>query len=387
MTILDRQRYYAYIKGYFICFTALTSLYIIIDAFTNLDEFTEINDTPLKLMTFMGRYYAIRTSMIYDKLCGVIGMMAAIFAVTWVQRNNELLAMLAAGISAPRVIKPVMISGAMISALAVMNQELILPRFADELQKFPDDDGRQMVKVYGRYDSNRVYLHSSGAFADRVTNTIANLNVTFPVALFGVTGELSSREAYFIPHDHPTAPNKGGWLLRSAKLTPPNLSGTEPVLVRLDSKKLEGFPAPKNASEEVGEAYFLESSATFSTLIRKPSEWFQFASTATLISALNDPSNEHEKGDIAVFLHQRNLRPGLSFALMALSMPLVLGGFGRNMFLNLGLSVATSAAFYATLFACQYLASHGIFRPEMSAWIPMIGFGTFAVARWDRIKT
>ena len=145
MTILDRQRYYAYIKGYFICFTALTSLYIIIDAFTNLDEFTEINDTPLKLMTFMGRYYAIRTSMIYDKLCGVIGMMAAIFAVTWVQRNNELLAMLAAGISAPRVIKPVMISGAMISALAVMNQELILPRFADELQKFPDDDGRQMV--------------------------------------------------------------------------------------------------------------------------------------------------------------------------------------------------------------------------------------------------
>ena len=175
MTILDRQRYFAYIKGYVICFTSLTSLYIIIDAFTNLDEFTEINDTPVKLLTFMARYYGIRVCSIYDKLCGVIGMMAAIFTVTWVQRNNELLAMLAAGISAPRVIKPVMISGAMISAIAVVNQEVLLPRFADELQKFPDDDGRQLVRVYGRYDSNRIYLHSSGATADRVNNTISNL--------------------------------------------------------------------------------------------------------------------------------------------------------------------------------------------------------------------
>lgn len=387
MTILDRQRYLAYIKGYIICFTSLTSLYIIIDAFTNLDEFTEINDTPVKLLTFMSRYYGIRICSIYDKLCGVIGMMAAIFTVTWVQRNNELLAMLAAGISAPRVIRPVMISGAMISAIAVVNQEVMLPRFADELQKFPDDDGRQLVRVYGRYDSNRIYLHSSGATADRVHGTISSLNVTFPVALFGTTGELSSRQAYYVPDDHPTAPLKGGWLLRSSKLSPPNLTGTEPVLVRLNPSELQGFPAPKNESETVGEVFFLRTSANFSTLTRKPSEWYQFASTATLITALNDPSNEHEKLEIAVFLHQRNLRPFLSFALMALSMPLVLGGFGRNMFLNLGYSVATSAIFYASLFFCQYLASHAVFPAEMSAWIPMIGFGTLAMGRWDRIKT
>jgi lipopolysaccharide export system permease protein len=387
MTILDRQRYWAYIKAYVICFTSMTSLYVIIDAFTNLDEFTKINDTPAKLAAFMSRYYAIRTSAIYDRLCGVIGMMAAIFTVTWVQRNNELLAMLAAGISARRVIRPVMISGALVSTLAVANQELILPRFANELQKYPDDDGRQLVRVYGRYDANRVYLHSSGPFADREQNTIANMYVTFPVTLFGVTGEMSSRMAYYVPPDHPTAPLKGGWLLRSAKMTPTTLTGTEPVLVKLDPKKLEGFPPPKNASEEVGEVYFLQSSATFYTLIRKPSEWYQFAATPELIAALNDPSNEHEKKDIAIFLHQRNLRPGLAFALMALSMPLVLGGFSRNTYLNLGFSVATSAAFYASLFACQYLAGHGVFPAEMSAWIPMIGFGTLAVARWDKIKT
>jgi lipopolysaccharide export system permease protein len=81
------------------------------------------------------------------------------------------------------------------------------------------------------------------------------------------------------------------------------------------------------------------------------------------------------------------MRPFLSFALMALTMPLVLGGFGRNTFINLGMSVATSAVFYASLFFCQYLAAHHVFPAEMSAWVPMIGFGTAAVARWDKIKT
>jgi lipopolysaccharide export system permease protein len=387
MTILDRQRYWAYVKGYVICFTSLTSLYIIIDAFTNLDEFTEINDTPVKLMNFMARYYGIRICSIYDKLCGVIGMMAAIFTVTWVQKNNELLAMMAAGISAPRVIRPVMISGAMISAIAVANQEIVLPHFADELQKFPDDDGKQMVRVFGRYDSNRIYMHSSGATADRITRSIANLNVTLPVALFGISAELTSSMAYYIPNDDPTAPYTGGWLLRSAKLTPSTLTNTGELLLRLKKEDMDGFPAPKNATEEVGEAFFLKSSASFTTLTRKPAEWFQFADTPTLITALNDPSNEHEKADIATFLHQRNMRPFLSFALMALTMPLVLGGFGRNTFINLGMSVATSAVFYASLFFCQYLAAHHVFPAEMSAWVPMIGFGTAAVARWEKIKT
>ena len=51
-------------------------------------------------------------SQFYDRLCGVIGMMAAIFTVTWMQKNNELLAMLAAGISTQRVIRPVLDLGA-----------------------------------------------------------------------------------------------------------------------------------------------------------------------------------------------------------------------------------------------------------------------------------
>ncbi len=110
MRILDRERYWSFAKAYFICFVALVGLYVVIDSFSNLDEFEEVSDSTLHLFRNMGRYYLIKMSLIYDQISGVITMMAAIFTVTWMQKNNELLAMLAAGISTQRVIRPVLVS-------------------------------------------------------------------------------------------------------------------------------------------------------------------------------------------------------------------------------------------------------------------------------------
>jgi len=41
MRILDQQRYWAFFKAYVICFVALVGLYVVIDAFSNLDEFAK----------------------------------------------------------------------------------------------------------------------------------------------------------------------------------------------------------------------------------------------------------------------------------------------------------------------------------------------------------
>ena len=56
-----------------------------------------------------------------------------------------------------------------------------------------------------------------------------------------------------------------------------------------------------------------------------------------LIGGLDDPSNEGPRRRTSpIFLHVRMLRPFLTLTLMFLSLPLVLGGYGRNMFINLG---------------------------------------------------
>src|SRR6516165_10325593 len=196
MRILDRQRYWAFLKAYVICFTSLVGLYIVIDAFSNFDEFTKRASGGRELFEVMSRYYLVHMSEFYDRLCGVISMMAAIFTVTWLQRNNELLAMLAAGISTQRVIRPVIISAILVSGLAVANQETIMPSLAEDLQKSHDDDGSRKVLVSGRYDDNWIYLH--GNEADRTEQTVLLFNATFPVEIFGAIREIEAKQARYI---------------------------------------------------------------------------------------------------------------------------------------------------------------------------------------------
>ncbi len=384
MRILDRERYWAFLKAYIICFVALVGLYVVIDAFTNLDEFVARTEGILQLFQVMGQFYLLRLSLFYDQLCGIISMMAAIFTVTWMQKNNELIAMLSAGISTYRVIRPVWISAALVCGLAVANQELILPEIAEDLQKAHGDDGRRKVQVYSNWDSNGIGI--SGKSADRASRTILNFNATLPVRILGVIRELHAEQARYIGPDNAKAPLKGGWLLRGARIFP---GSDEPLqtdlLVRLGD--LKGFPPPIGDRDDLeGETYFLKSDLTFQAVSRSR-QWYQFASTMDLMQSLSDPASSSERMEIAVFLHGRILRSFLSLTLMFLGLPIVLGGVGGNMFINLALSLGLSGVFYAVAFTSQYLGTNDILSPELAAWVPLIGFGTLAVSRWDSIKT
>ena len=50
-------------------------------------------------------------------------------------------------------------------------------------------------------------------------------------------------------------------------------------------------------------------------------------------------------------------------------------------------SLGLSGVFYGVVFISSYLGTNDILSPELAAWVPLIGFGTLAVFRWDSIKT
>jgi lipopolysaccharide export system permease protein len=402
MSILDRQRYWAFLKAYIVCFVSLVGLYVVIDAFTNLDEFLKFGYKTPELLRFIGRYYLVRTSLFFDRLCGVIALMAAIFTVTWMQKNNEHLAMLAAGVSTQRAIRPVLVSSVLFGGLAVLNQEWIIPPVAEELQRTPDDDGRRKVRSYSRRDVNEVLIH--GAYAHRGPRAIEPFDATFPTNRYGVMLHVSANQAQYVPPEEARYPLRGGWLVRGATLSPADAPLDGVIVSRLDPDPvanaltaglaeiqadalLDAMPAPhgKKRNLESG-TLFLKTNLTFTTLVQSRM-WYQFAPTAALVSALRDPTFTAEHQDIAVFLHTRNIRPLLSLALLGMSLPLVLGGYGRNMFVNLGLSLGSSAVFYLVVFIAQWLGSNRVLPAALAAWAPLILFGTLAAARWDRIRT
>ena len=144
-TTLDRMFLVSFFRSYFIVWTSLISLYVVIDLFTNIDDFGSKGGGLGSVVTHIAQYYGYRVALIFDLLAEFITLMAAMFTVAWLQRNNELLPQLSAGIPTRRVIRPILLGAAITLALGPVNKEFVIPRIADELMKPRDDRGRSIV--------------------------------------------------------------------------------------------------------------------------------------------------------------------------------------------------------------------------------------------------
>ena len=214
MRILDKQRVWAFFKAYCTCYVSLVGLFIVIDAFSNMDEFQKRAHGVIETMAVMGRYYLTHQAAYFDLLGSVIGMMAAIFTVTWMQKNNEHLAMLAAGISTHRAIRPVIFCSVIVSRLSVVNQEIMIPRNAEEIQKSHADDGVKKVDVSSRYDSRGVMIDGRRPTGRPGRSSRGSMPPSCPKSSAwrkarGQAGHIHSARGG-------TDTVRGGWLVRSA---------------------------------------------------------------------------------------------------------------------------------------------------------------------------
>src|SRR5215472_1668578 len=193
--LIDRQMICGYFKSYFVCLASLLSLYVVVDLFTNLDDFTHHNSLWASLLRIVV-YYGYRIAKIFDQLCEAIVLLAAMFTVAWMQRNNEQMPLLSAGVSTRRIVAPVLLCAFFMLGLTVLNQELIIPRIADKLAMDRDDPGGQKtVQVHHAFESNDV--HISGDKAVRRDRRVDKFCVTIPETLAGTVIHLVAKEAHY----------------------------------------------------------------------------------------------------------------------------------------------------------------------------------------------
>src|SRR5262249_48187596 len=150
--LLDRQLIYSYLKAYIVCLVSLLSLFIVVDLFTNLEKFSQHNPGLITFLKHVGRYYSMWTLTVFDRLGGSFFVLAAMFTVAWMQRHNELLPLLSAGVSPRRVVRPVLLAGCGMLGLVACNQEFLLPiadPFLIEHRLDPKDRGA--VEARGTY--------------------------------------------------------------------------------------------------------------------------------------------------------------------------------------------------------------------------------------------
>jgi lipopolysaccharide export system permease protein len=365
MNLIDRQLVRSYLKAYLVCLVSLLGLYIVIDLFTNLEDFYEHKNSLLAIMRHIVIYYGLKVTQIFDRLSEPIVLMAAAFTVAWVQRSNELMPLLSAGVSTHRFVRPILIASCLMLGLGVINQEWIIPRIGTYLMNDRDDpEGQKTLVVQGAYEPNGI--HIEGRLGWRSKWLVEDFYVVIPESIGGSLVNLSAHEARYIP----PGPDKytGGWLL----------TGTVPAeLENWHNAVLEAIDPGK---------YFLHTAEVDFDTITRARNWYNFASTQRLRAELSKPDSARLAA-MAVLFHSRFTRPILGIILVLSGISVILRDQNRNVFISAGLCVGLCGLFFAVLFVCKSLGDNEYLSPALAAWIPVMYFGPFSAALFDAVQT
>jgi lipopolysaccharide export system permease protein len=371
MRIIDRYLLRQYLQTFLICYLSLMGLYVVFDAFTNLEEFLRCGEKSGGLLTLMGSFYAYQSIAFFDRTSGLLALISAMFTIAWIQRHNEMTALMAAGIHRVRVVKPVIAAAVVISVLATVNRELVIPRFTKQLSRQPQDlIGDVAQELQPRWDAQtNILIQGKATFA--VNQRIEEPVFVLPRKLNHYAKQITAKDAYYRP---PDAAHPGGYLVEGLQ-EPKNL-GTRPSLVD-DGKPviITALDAPDWLQPQ---QCFVVSNMTFDELTAGRT-FVQFASTGQLISGLRNPSLNFE-ADMRVAIHSRMVQPLLDITLVFLGLPLVVTRNNRNIFVAVGLCLGVVTVFLMVVIALQYMGSIGLIPPAFAAWAPLMLFVPAAVA-------
>jgi lipopolysaccharide export system permease protein len=365
MRTLDRLIVAAYARSYLICLVSLLSLYIVIDLFTNLNDFFDGRDL-IQALAAIGRYYMYRSSQIFDRLCEPILLLAATFTLAWMQRSNELLPLLSAGVPTRRVLRPIFLGAILFMGIGIANQELIIPRIAEMLVRPRTDlDGTRDTFAQAAYDATGVHVEANRG--QRATMTVREFHCTIPDVQGSGLMHLSAPEARYIPPG--PGPYTGGWLL----------TDTSPA-------EKADWNEPRVARMIAPGRWFVYTKDVDFEMITSNGTWYMLASTARLNELLHR-SDQRRLEAMAVLFHMRLTRPVLGMLLIVMGLSVVLRDPQRHVFISAGYCVVLCVVFFALTFACKFLGDNEVIAPALAAWLPVIIFGPAAFVMFDAIYT
>jgi lipopolysaccharide export system permease protein len=377
MFILNRYLLRQFLQVFAICFLSLTGLYIVIDAFGHLDHFSSYAERGEgSLLGIMTQYYAYHSLAFFDGTSGILAMISAMFTVTWLQRHQELTAIMAAGISKMRILKPLLFAAAGVSLLGVANREFLIPQVRDELTRDTKDLGGNNARdLEPRFDESDILIGGEKIVLGE--RKIIKPAFVLPVELSRYGRQLAATEAFYLgaTEQHPV-----GFIL-SGVTTPEHVDRLPSLFVKERPIIVTPQDAPWLGSDEV----FVASDLPF-PLLASGSNWRRYASMGELISELNSPSTDLG-GDVRVAVHTRMVQPLMDGTLLMLGLPLMLSRRNRNVFFSISICLGVATAFTLVALSCQSLGGLSVLRPSLAAWLPLMMFVPVAAAMSQALRT
>ncbi len=368
LSLIDRYVLRGLLANYMIALGTMLSLYVVLDMFVNMDEFTEEGYPVPTVVRNVVSYYWPNLFLYFAQLSGVITLFAAMATISRMRKLNELTAVLASGVSLYRIAAPVLVFGIVTTGLLVVDTEWLIPAVAHKLARDHDDaDGRRAYEVLFLPDRNGGLL-SAGQFHP-TRGDLRRLLVITRDEDGVVIATLEADHATWEPPD--LLRPQGRWRLERSRLT--TRTGTEGT-----------SPLGPRGEQTVSYPTHYESDLSPEAILLRQSEgWINFLSLKELGTL-----EERADTNLATVIqtkHARRTAPIVSLVLLLLGLPFFLARSPGTVLSDTGKCMVACGLCYVSTIIAQSL------RPEtasaLPAWLPILIFGTLAVVLIDRVRT
>jgi lipopolysaccharide export system permease protein len=356
MRLLDRYLLRHFLLAYVVCFLCLLSLYMVIDAFTRIDDFMESAEGNGSVFLLIGRYYLVRLPWLFQRLGVVLMLLSTVFTLTWLESRNELVALRAAGISTWRILQPLLLVNLLFIGIGVANREVVQPPLCPYLQIEASELNLQRgQRVQGCYDANCIHIEGRVGYPER--QMIQAASITVPSPVLGQLVHVECKEMFYHPHPDPA---QHGWVLMAVSREP--LDGSVPELSRLEPGR-----------------YFLRTRVSYERLTRSP-DWYRYLATWDLGRLLVGEERFPHRGEALALFHRRLTQPWVELLLVILCMRLVSGPMDQRTYLKLGACLVIYVVVQVLEFVLEHLTRQDNLDPLLGAWIPLFLLGPAAFA-------
>jgi lipopolysaccharide export system permease protein len=374
MTQIDRYVLFLYGRVFVVCFLTLSGLLVVVQLFTNVDEFIGFGKAQGGFVRGLIVYFGPQMLSLYDRLCGLITLLATMFVFAWLSRTNELTAILAAGISKGRIATPLILASLLMIGIAAVLRETAIPRFRDILSKTPPElTGETIEPLKPGEDHDRGIL-IVGRHMIPAKRIVINPAFKFTGPPSALTRQIVGDQAEYLDRDEK---RPAGYLIRNFQSTE---SLADAASVRSGEEVFLYLPSdtPWLAPTEC----FVPSELEFDLLSGGGAK--QFASTAELVWRVkNQPA--FFGADMQVMVHSRFIQPFLDFTQLLIGIPLILSTRNRNLVNMIASCVVSYAIFFGLSIGIRTLGSNGtLLTPAAAAWAPLLIFAPIA---WTRTRS
>jgi lipopolysaccharide export system permease protein len=364
---IDRYLMKQFMIAWGICAFAVFGLFSVVDGVSRLDRFLR-QDDPLPLVAL--KYFAGMIPIYFTQYLGpILTLLAAMFAVTQLNKGSELLPLRAAGLPISRILASFFMIALVMALSMILVQELVVPSFKDEI-RLADSYGRALASIQPDMvaDSRNNLI--------RVTNYLPHEKRGQDVEITTKHSGLSTTSKITRAREILWKNPQGGepyWLLRDGeveqfdergmKIPIPGPDGSIRLAQEFSEMKLTTDMRPVDLESSDREIEYLSFRELRDQYKRRP----------------------HLK-HLEVKLHRRFAFPLANFILLMLGLPFILRSENQSVVLGISIALALGATYLIVTETCANLGTRGALNPMLAAWLPVLFFGALGLTLFDGVE-